>query len=43
MSLEQKQEYLRANIDASKYEDFYEFCEREAGNTDISSWNFNYI
>ena len=37
-SLEEKQAYLRDNIETNQYEDFYEYCEKEIGSTDIYSW-----
>ena len=37
-SLEEKQAYLRDNIEADQYEDFYEYCEKEIGSVDIYSW-----
>ena len=37
-SLEEKQAYLRENIQSDHYEDFYEFCDREVGSVDIYTW-----
>lgn len=42
-SIEEKQKYLRENIDASMYEDFYQFCQKEAQNVDINTWSLAYV
>jgi hypothetical protein len=38
-----KQAYLRMHISPERYEDFGEFCEAIAGNTDIDSWTIDYV